>query len=304
MGGAGSGSSFQANIAALQKKRFNMRVMHGITRPDTSTTLFGKKLTLPLLAAPVGGVWYNMTRRLKEQDFIAAVVQGCKEAGIIGCLGDGELEEIFDSACATLQVYGGWGIPFIKPWQEGEALRKIERMRLSGIDTVGMDIDAAGLITLHQMGKPVYPKTQKELARIINAAGVQFIVKGIMTVDEAKAALDAGAAGIVVSNHGGRVLDHTPGTADVLPAVAEAVGAHLTVLADGGVRTGGDILKMMALGAHGVMAGRPFAISAIGGGADGVRQRSEKFQRELVQAMILTGCGSISGVSSSILYRE
>ena len=90
------------------------------------------------------------------------------------------------------------------------------------------------------------------------AAGKPFILKGIMTVSGAKKALEAGASGIVVSNHGGRVLDQCPATAEVLPAIADAVGGRMTILVDGGIRTGMDVFKALALGADAVLIGRPF----------------------------------------------
>ena len=115
-----------------------------------------------------------------------------------------------------------------------------------------------------------------------------------MCVEDALAAREAGAAAIVVSNHGGRVLDHTPGTAEVLPEIARAVRHDLVVLADGGVRRGVDVVKMLALGAHAVLVGRPLAIGAMGGGAEGVRLTLEQIRNELKVAMILTGCATAS----------
>jgi isopentenyl diphosphate isomerase/L-lactate dehydrogenase-like FMN-dependent dehydrogenase len=123
-----------------------------------------------------------------------------------------------------------------------------------------------------------------------------------MTVEDAVLAAEAGAYGIVVSNHGGRVLDFSPGTADVLPAIASTLKDKVVILVDGGVRTGTDVLKMLALGADAVMLGRPFTIAAMGGLQTGVEKLIDKIKSELVQAMILTGTACISDVSSSILY--
>jgi 4-hydroxymandelate oxidase len=106
----------------------------------------------------------------------------------------------------------------------------------------------------------------------------------------------------VVSNHGGRVLDATPGTAEVLPEIAAAVGPGLLVLADGGVRSGGDVLKMLALGADAVLVGRPVAIGAFGGGAEGVRLVLDQLRAELEVAMILTGCGVVEQAGPRLLW--
>ena len=167
---------------------------------------------------------------------------------------------------------------------------KLEKAAATGASIVGMDIDAAGLFTLRLMGRPVSPKPPAKLKEIIAQTPMQFILKGIMTPDEAKMAVDVGAKAIVVSNHGGRVLDHTPGVAEILPEVASAVKGQITIMADGGIRSGVDVLKMLALGADVVMIGRPFAIAAVGGLKEGVEKYLEQIKSELIQAMILTGC--------------
>jgi isopentenyl diphosphate isomerase/L-lactate dehydrogenase-like FMN-dependent dehydrogenase len=122
-----------------------------------------------------------------------------------------------------------------------------------------------------------------------------------MTPDEATLAFDAGAAGIVVSNHGGRVLDHTPGAAEVLPAIAQAVRGRGVILADGGVRSGADVLKYLALGADAVLVGRPLVVGAFGGGTEGVTFLLQKLRAELAAAMLLTGTASVRQVSAAIL---
>jgi len=127
-------------------------------------------------------------------------------------------------------------------------------------------------------------------------------VKGIMTVDEALACVEAGVDAIVVSNHGGRAMDHTPGTAEVLPFIAKAVQGRLVVMVDGGVRTGTDVLKMLALGAEFVLVGRPVIIGAVGGGAEGVKMVMNRIADELRTAMILTGTSDVRSVSSRVIY--
>jgi isopentenyl diphosphate isomerase/L-lactate dehydrogenase-like FMN-dependent dehydrogenase len=164
-----------------------------------------------------------------------------------------------------------------------------------------MDLDAAGLITLKQMGRPVSPKSPAKLAKIIDQVGVPFILKGVMTATDARKAIDAGAQAIVVSNHGGRVLDHAPGAAEVLPEIANAVKGQIAILADGGVRTGGDVLKMLGLGADAVMIGRPFSVAAMGGLKDGVSQYIAQISGQLKAAMVLTGTSGVNSVRRSIL---
>lgn len=181
-------------------------------------------------------------------------------------------------------------------------INKIKLAEEAGAYAVGMDIDAAGLITLALHGKPVGPKTVEEIKEIVKSTKLPFILKGIMTVEDAKLAVEAGVDAIVVSNHGGRVLDQTPGVADVLPEIAEAVKGKVTILADGGVRTGVDVLKMIALGADAVLIGRPFVTASFGGEREGVKIYVENLKSELKSAMVLTGCNSIKDIDEKIIY--
>ncbi len=304
MGGLGTGTAFMANVQALAKVTFNMRLMHGISEPDTGTKLLGLDLAMPVIAAPIGGVSFNMGGKRTEEEYITAVIDGCKQAGIIGCTGDGVPPFIHESGLSAIAAAGGHGIAFIKPWESEELYEKLAKAKNSGATIVGMDIDAAGLITLRKMGRPVSPKPVETLREIIAKAGMKFIVKGIMCAEDAALALEAGADAIVVSNHGGRVLDHTPGTAEVLPAIAREMKGKLGVIVDGGVRSGADVLKMLALGADAVMIGRPFSIAAMGGLAEGVAAYCSTLRTELMQAMVMTGTESIAKISPSVLYGK
>jgi len=149
--------------------------------------------------------------------------------------------------------------------------------------------------------QPVFRKSVEDLQELVQSTSLPFIVKGIMCVPDAEAAVQAGAAAIVVSNHGGRVLDSTPGTAAVLPTIAKAVGSTVPILADGGVRTGTDVLKMLALGAQGVLIGRDIIRAAVGGGAEGVRGHMEHLQKNLASAMLMTGCPTLADIAPAIL---
>jgi len=302
MGGLGTGAAFRDNVAALAEVKFNMRLIHDVAEPDTTAGLLGYELSLPVLAAPIGGVSFNMGGLVSEEDYTRAVVAGCAESGTLGCTGDGVPDFIHAAGFAAIEQCGGRGIPFIKPWEDRELYDKLEKAEKTGARIVGMDIDAAGLVTLRKMGRPVTPKPVEELAKIIQSTSLKFILKGVMTPGQARLAVEAGAAAIVVSNHGGRVLEHTPGAARVLPAVAAAVNGRLAILADGGVRTGADVLKLIALGADAVMIGRPISVAAMGGLTAGVQTYLESIRTELIQAMVMTGTRDIKKVSGDILY--
>lgn len=301
MGGVGTGASFMNNVDALKKVKLNLRLIHDATDPDISMDFLGARLSLPVMAAPIGGISFNLGGPLSEEDYVRAVLTGCVRAGTLGMAGDGGPDYVFDAARTVISELKGAGIPILKPWGDDELFRKLALAREAGAAMAGMDIDAAGLITLRLMGREVGPKTRDKLADIIAKSGLKMIIKGIMTPQDAKAALRAGAAAIVVSNHGGRVLDHTPGTAEVLPAIAQEVGGKLIILADGGVRTGSDVVKMLALGADGVLIGRPFAWAAVGGGVDGVVKYVEQLKNEMLSTMIVTGCHDVSEINHRVI---
>lgn len=299
MGGLGTGSAFRANLTALAAVKLNMRLIHDVRLPDTKTEILGFDLRMPVLAAPVAGVSFNMGGWLSEEDYDKAVVSGCRAAGLVACTGDGALPMIFEAGLEAIRQTGCPGIPFVKPWDGEELDQKMDMAAKAGCTVIGMDIDAAGLVILARMGHPVTPKGPARLAAFAaraHSAGMKCIVKGIMTVSDALLALEAGCDAIVVSNHGGRVLDHTPGTASVLPDIAAALKGRLTLLVDGGIRDGVDIFKMLALGADAVLVGRPFAVAAIGGELEGVTCYCEHLYSQLVQAMILTGCPTIAHI--------
>ncbi len=301
MGGMGTGSSFGANLSALRACRLNMRTLHEVKTADTATTLFGQELSMPILAAPMTGVLYNMGGKLSEEAFIRMIIDGAVAAGTIGMSGDGADPAMYASGLDAIRAAGGRGIPFIKPRAQEVVKELLDRAAEAGAVAAGVDVDGAGLLVMALKGQPVSPKTPGELRELIAATTLPFVVKGIMTPDEAVMAFDAGAAGIVVSNHGGRVLDHAPGAAEVLPEIAAAVRGRGAILADGGVRSGADVLKYLALGADAVLVGRPLVVGAFGGGAEGVAFLLQKLKNELTAAMLLTGTASVRAVSPRIL---
>ena len=163
---------------------------------------------------------------------------------------------------------------------------------------MAMDIDAAGLPFLKNLTPPAGSKSVEELAQIIKAAGIPFIVKGVMTVKGALKAVEAGAQAIIVSNHGGRVLDQCPSTAEVLPEIAEAVKGKVKIFVDGGIRTGTDIFKALAMGADGVLIARPFVTAVYGGGEEGVKVYIQKLAAELEDTMRMTGAMTLNDITS------
>jgi len=304
MGGTGTGESFMENVRALASIKLNMRVVHDALQPDTTVEMFGQILKTPIMAAPITGSAINAGGTLNELELVTALVEGSQLAGSLGWIGDPANASMYEDGLTALKV-AGQGIAIIKPridLQEILALFKLAEE--AGAVALGVDLDGAGLITMALKGQPVGPKTKAQLKELIGAISLPFIVKGIMTADEATKCVKAGAAAIVVSNHGGRVLDHTPGAADVLPEIVKAVKGKITILVDGGIRSGADVLKLLALGADGVLIGRPLMVAAYGNGTEGVQTLIEKYTAELRAAMILTGCKSLNDISSDVLFKR
>ena len=304
MGGAGTGASFKANYNSLREYKINMKVLHDVSQPETSTKILGKKIAIPVLAAPIGGIKFNVSENITEKEYLKSVVQGCNKMGTLACAGDGVPDYVFETDIEVIKEEAGDIIPFIKPWEDNFLSKKLKKLKAeTKVDTVGIDVDAIGLSTIETMGKEILPRSVSNLMELLNNYSFNYIIKGIMTPEDARKAVNAGVDAIVVSNHGGRVLDYTPGVAEVLPAIAKEVGNDITILADGGIRSGNDVLKMIALGADAVMIGRPISIAAAGDLKSGVAEYLKQIRNELKKNMILTGCKDVSSINFDILYK-
>ena len=264
-GAKGSGTVAVRNFDAWRNVRLNMDTIHENFEPDTSLTLFGRSFKYPFFAGPVGAMTLHYGDKYNDLDYNNILVPACAAAGIAAFTGDGTNHKVMEGAAAAITACGGAGIPTVKPWDNATVARKIALARSSGCFAMAMDIDAAGLPFLQHLDPPAGSKTVEQLKEIALAAGVPFILKGIMTVKGAEKAIEAGAAGIVVSNHGGRVLDDCPATQEVLADIVAAVDGRAKILVDGGIRTGSDVFKALALGAPYVKAvcmSRSFMIPA------------------------------------------
>lgn len=300
-GAKGIGDTAIRNYNAWQTVRLNMDTICASGQPDTRCSLLGQQFSLPVFAGPVGAVQLHYGQKYNDIDYNDILVPACREAGILAFTGDGADPAVMVAACGAVKQCGGFGIPTVKPWDAATIAEKMALVRDARALAVAMDIDAAGLPFLKNHVPPAGSKTVAELREIIAAAGVPFLIKGIMTVRGAQKALEAGAAGIVVSNHGGRVLDGTPATAEVLPEIAAAVGGRALVLVDGGIRTGLDVFRALALGADAVLIARPFVTAVYGAGADGVRTYVAQLQAELADAMSMCGARSLADISRDMV---
>ncbi len=177
----------------------------------------------------------------------------------------------------------------------------IARAEKAGCPAVGVDLDGCGSTIMAAHGQPVFRKTVKDLRELVEYSSLPLIAKGIMTVEDAMACVEAGVQVVAVSNHGGRVLDCTPGVAEVLPAIVEQVVSKAIITADGGIRTGYDVLKMLALGADAVLIGRDVIRAIVGGGSLGVKFHMERLGQTLRHAMFMTGCPNLSSIVPDII---
>ena len=302
-GSKGLGVTFQRNYQKWQEICVQMDTICENRPADTSFDFFGVKLRLPVLAAPVGAMKMHYGDKYDDATYNDLLVSSCRKAGILACTGDGIDAGVMDGALRAIGHIGGCGVPTVKPWDRDTVFQKLEAVRKADPVAIAMDIDGAGLPFLQHRTPPAGSKTVAELREIIEFAQKPFILKGIMTVNGARKAMEAGAAGIVVSNHGGRVLDQCPATAEVLPAIADAVGGRIKVFVDGGLRTGLDVFKALALGADGVLIGRPFVTMVYGGGADGVQIYVDKLQSELQDAMQMCGVHSLDEIGRDQIFR-
>ena len=354
-GGSFDELTLARNRAALEAVTLRQRVLTGIGEIDTRTELFGQKLAMPLMLAPIG-MGGLLARRGEVQ-----AVRATHQHGV-------PLIMSTASVCAVDEV-SATGIPF---WfqlymakDRGFVVDLLARAKEAGCPVLVMTVDLplpgpryrdqrsglvgpAGLygqwvrwrsilarphwaVNVGLRGRPhvlgnVVPimKGSVRLKDFLRWSGQNFdpsvswkdmeflrshwpgpmVIKGILDVEDARIAADFGADGIVVSNHGGRQLDGAMGTATALPGIAHAVGDRLTVLADGGVQGGLDIIRMMALGAKGVLAGRAWAYALASGGEAGVSTMLARVAAELRTGMALTGCRTIADIGPHLLVKD
>ena len=302
-GAKGVGDNAVRNYQKWQEIRVNMDTIHENKPIDTSVELFGRTFKYPFFAGPVGAMTLHYGEKYDDLAYNNLLVDACAKGGIVAFTGDGTNAKVMEGATAAIKAAGGLGIPTVKPWNLETIREKMELVKASGSFAVAMDIDGAGLPFLKNLTPPAGSKTVDELREVAEMAGVPFIIKGIMTRRAALKAKDAGAAAIVVSNHGGRVLDQCPATAEVLEDIVEAVGGRMKILVDGGLRSGVDVFKALAMGADGVLLGRPFVTAVYGGAAEGVQCYIDKIGGELEDTMRMCGANTISDISRDMIFR-
>ena len=291
--GAGSGMSFQNNFTALQRVKVLMRNVHDIRKVDPSTTIFGRRISFPAVAAPMGPAATKFGKGMTQQEWFEALLAGCVAAGTLGSVGDDPRypEADVKRNLSAIQQHKGQALYNSKPAANAIILKWLPFIEQSGAAWLSIDVDSG-------------PKSVAELRELVKAFKMPIVIKGIMTGDDALRCMDAGVAGVAVSNHGGRRQDHTAGTAEVLPAIAARVKGKIPILADGCVSSGTDVLKYLALGADVVMVGRHILRAAYGAGSEGVALFMNRMRTEFTSAMLSTGVPTVAKIDGSILYKQ
>jgi len=326
-GGAGDERTLRENVEAYGRWQLRPRVLTGVERADTSTTVLGTEVSMPLLVAPVA------FQRMAHPEGESATARAAAAAGTIMVLSTLATSTPADVAAAApngrrwFQLYC-----FRDP---GVTRALIDQARDAGFDAIVLTVDAPrlgrrerDLRTLFQIPADVtVPSfaaavggssagtpadmfaemdgtvTWRSLEQLAAQAGMPVLVKGVITGEDAHLACEHGAAGIVVSNHGGRQLDGASATIEALPEVVDAVRGRLEVLVDGGIRRGADVVKALALGAQAVLAGRAVLWGLAADGEQGVRRVLELLNDEIELALVLTGCDSPGALTRAHVQR-
>ena len=302
-GSKAPGNGAHENWAAWKRIRLNFDTFVEDGPTDTGCTLFGRAFSLPLLTGPIG----SMTQYSKEDVTVAfndGVMEGCAAAGAIDCFGDGLAPEVLPGALSSIARHHAAAIPVFNPLSNASIMEKMDLFEDSDALAMCVVVDSAGLSHWKRAGFHAGTKTVAELRELRAHTKKPFLVKGVMTAKGARQAVEAGADGIIVSNHGGRALADVPGTAEVLPEIAEAVKGETTIIVDGGIRHGVDMVKALALGADAVLICRPIAVAWFGGGAEGVKSYIELLKNEFAEAMYMVGARKVGDLREDMLRIE
>jgi NAD(P)H-dependent flavin oxidoreductase YrpB (nitropropane dioxygenase family) len=303
LGGAGQTKTFEANYYALHQYRLKMRVIKAHHEPEMSISIFGKELTIPVMGAALSGVKYSLNDVVSEEAFYWGLLKGAQDCGSIGMVGNSPASP--DELGVTIVGENdGWGIPIFKPHSQERLIQLFQLADELDVIGIGVDLDGAGSMFWTDSENKLYRKSEKDLQELVDCTGKPVIFKGIMSVEDAVKVVDSGASACYVSNHGGRVLDCGQGVVEVLPDIAKEISGKIRILADGAVRTGFDVLKILALGADIVLMGRPLAMMSVAGGDAAVKMYLEYVKQDISRAMILTGCDNLKDATINILARS
>ena len=320
-GGAGDEWTLRENIAAFERWVLRPRMLVDVQTCTTRTTVLGHEISMPLIVAPFA------YQKMAHRDGELGTARAAAAAGTIMCLSTLSLTPLEEVA----EVGGQRWFQLYVLKDQGATRELLARARDAGYTAVLLTVDAPlsgrrerdirsgfsiapehPLVNLgregiqpHQVFESITQSlTWRDLEWIAGESGLPVLVKGVLTHEDALLACEHGAAGVVVSNHGGRQLDGVAATLDTLPEVVEAVGGRGEVLVDGGIRRGTDVVKALALGARAVLAGRAVVWGLAVGGEEGARRVLELLREEIALALALLGCPSPADVTRAHVGRS
>lgn len=320
----------EGNIGAWRDLQLHPHVLTGVGSVSTATTVLGTPLPMPILLAPTA------IQGLAHADGEVATARGAAAAGalfVLSSLATSPLEAVAAAAPGApkwMQVYilrdrsrtvdlvaraeaAGFGalVLTVDAPVSGLRLRELRSNvhlpddlalpNLSGTSTDDARQGGFVQVVTHDLDPRL---TFDDISWLAGLSGLPVLVKGVLRADDARRCMEHGAAGVVVSNHGGRQLDDAPPTADVLAGIVDAVASRGEVLVDGGVRRGADVVKALALGARAVLVGRPQLWALATGGEAGVCELLQWLRNELARAMALCGAGCVDDIDRSLLDPE
>jgi 4-hydroxymandelate oxidase len=313
--GAADEHTLRWNREAFAKIRLRPRVLQDIASVDLSITLFGRTHPSPILLAPVA---YQGTMHADGELATARGASARNTTSIVGTNTNTAIEAIAAVATAPL-----WFQLYMQA-DRGFTRELVARVEAAGVSALCLTVDTPtlgardrqtrarfrlpeGMATPHvfriDLANPArVPVTWRDVEWLRSIARVPVLLKGILDADDAERAIEAGADGVMVSNHGARNLDSVPATIDALREVAPRVEGRVPLFVDGGIRRGTDILKVLALGANAVLIGRPYCYGLAVGGAEGVARVIEILEEELAMAMMLMGRGRVADVRQDALW--
>jgi 4-hydroxymandelate oxidase len=327
--GGGDEISMRENRAGFERLQLAPSILTDVSQLDTRVNLFGGEFESPILLAPVA---YH---RLYHRDGEVATARGASAAGagmVISTFTTTSIDEIARNTQRPIwfQLYVQRDRAFTKDMVQRAVAAGCKAVCLT-VDTpvlgcrysqlsfgLPKNMECVHLRGLGQGSSGPSHKTQRrsiydtmfdpsfnwnDLEWLRSVAGVPVILKGVLSAEDGRRAVERGADGVIVSNHGGRNLDTVPATIDALPRVVEAVAGRIPVMLDSGIRRGTDVLAALALGAKVVFIGRPYVYGLAAGGAQGVERVISILREELERAMALTGRRSIAEIDESVLWR-